>query len=117
MKKFNFNMVEIALAMVIISLGISGVLGLFSVGVNAKKESISENNVADAAEYILGVYKGYISAKYENGSNITPDSLGLKELTNSSDNDKALSITNWSVDDDKLFSLSKATSTSQRILT
>ena len=47
MKKHFFNMVEIALAMVVISLGITGILGLFSVGVNAKKAAINENNVAE----------------------------------------------------------------------
>lgn len=64
MRKFNFNMVEIALAMVIIAIGISGILGLFSVGVNARKAAISENNIADAAEYILGLYRAVIAEKY-----------------------------------------------------
>lgn len=58
--KFKFNMVEIALAMVVIALGISGILGLFAVGVNAKKAAISENNIADAAEYMLGTYRTVI---------------------------------------------------------
>ena len=64
MKKYNFNMVEIALAMVIISIGITGILGLFSVGVNARKAAISENNIADAAEYTLGLYRALILEKY-----------------------------------------------------
>ena len=57
-------MVEIALAMVVIAIGISGILGLFSVGVNARKAAISENNIADAAEYILGLYRAVIIEKY-----------------------------------------------------
>ena len=64
MKKFNFNMVEIALAMVVIAIGISGILGLFSVGVNARKAAISENNIADAAEYVLGLYRAVIIETY-----------------------------------------------------
>ena len=77
MRKFNFNMVEIALAMVIIAIGISCILGLFSVGVNARKAAISENNIADAAEYILGLYRAVIVEKYNeeyeesNGSETT----------------------------------------------
>ena len=64
MKKYNFNMVEIALAMVIIAIGISGILGLFSVGVNSRKSAISENNIANAAEYILGLYRAVIVHGY-----------------------------------------------------
>ena len=73
MKKYNFNMVEIALAMVIIAIGISGILGLFSVGVNSRKSAISENNIANAAEYILGLYRAVFVHVYT--ENISSDIL------------------------------------------
>ena len=107
MKKYNFNMVEIALAMVVIALGISGILGLFSVGVNAKKAAISENNVADAAEYILGVCKAYISNKYENDESITLEKIGLKERGDTDPNE--VNTTDWSVDTDRQFTLDNST--------
>ena len=101
MKKYKFNMVEIALAMVIIALGISGVLGLFSAGVNAKKEAISENNIADAAEYVLGLCRAVVLNKYEQGDvndftiisadenknkGTEPISIGISEMQNISSN-------------------------------
>ena len=51
-RKYPFNMVEIALAMAIIAIGLSGILVLFPVGINASKSAIADNNLADIAEYI-----------------------------------------------------------------
>ena len=110
MKKHFFNMVEIALAMVVISLGITGILGLFSVGVNAKKAAINENNVADAAEYVLGVYKAFVCNKYESGESITLDSLGLKGALSNDDSATALNITDWDANKNSYFTLSGNTS-------
>lgn len=53
-RKYPFNMVEIALAMAIIAIGLSGILVLFPVGINASKSAIADNNLADIAEYIMG---------------------------------------------------------------
>lgn len=89
MKKFNFNMVEIALAMVVIALGISGILGLFSVGVNAKKAAINENNIADAAEYILGLYRAVIVENYAQG---TSDEFNIITATKSESYEKPVSF-------------------------
>ena len=89
MKKFNFNMVEIALAMVVIALGISGILGLFSVGVNAKKAAINENNIADAAEYILGLYRAVIVENYAQG---TSDEFNIITATKSESYEKPMSF-------------------------
>ena len=89
MRKFNFNMVEIALAMVIIAIGISGILGLFSVGVNSRKSAISENNIANAAEYILGLYRAVIVEKYDDsavGNNIDLPEM-IKSIKNKDDID------------------------------
>ena len=51
-RKHPFNMVEVALAMAIIAIGLSGILVLFPVGINASKSAIADNNLADIAEYI-----------------------------------------------------------------
>lgn len=53
-RRHPFNMVEIALAMAIIAIGLSGILVLFPVGINASKNAIADNNLADIAEYIMG---------------------------------------------------------------
>ena len=56
----RFNMVEIALALAVLTLGISSILALLPVGVNAGKLAIAENNIGDAASYTAGVYRAYI---------------------------------------------------------
>ena len=106
--KFKFNMVEIALAMVVIALGISGILGLFAVGVNAKKAAISENNIADAAEYMLGTYRTVILNHIYNNKSVTSGLLkGIGLSTKPSDadvNDKEWDIDSSSV---KRFSVTR----------
>lgn len=51
--RYNFNMVEVMLAIVIITLGISSVLVLFPVGLNANKGAVADNSIADIAEYVM----------------------------------------------------------------
>ena len=46
-------MVEIALAMAIIAIGLSSILVLFPVGINANKAAIADNNLTDVAEYMI----------------------------------------------------------------
>jgi hypothetical protein len=98
--KYKFNMVEIALAMVVIALGISGILGLFAVGVNAKKAAISENNIADVAEYMLGTYRTVIlNHIYENpGSSGVLKGIGLSSKPSDDDVDDS----KWDIDDSSL---------------
>ena len=94
-------MVEIALAMVVIALGISGILGLFTVGVNSKKAAIRENNVADAAEYVLGIYKAFVATKYETWdgkTKITVENLpSILGLAGAVSDKSALNIADWDV--------------------
>ena len=113
MKKFNFNMVEIALAMVIIAFGISGILGLFTVGVNAKKEAMNENNIADAAEYILGTYKALILSRIHENADANAANIlkagKLADLANKVGDDKlenTLTVYEPSDDGVKKFSVS-----------
>ncbi len=50
-KKHFFNMVEVALALLVISLGLSTVLTLFPAGLKATREAENANNLVEAAEY------------------------------------------------------------------
>lgn len=63
-RKHPFNMVEIALAMAIIAIGLSGILVLFPVGINASKSAIADNNLADIAEYIMGYLQAGCNADW-----------------------------------------------------
>lgn len=70
MKRKYFNMVEIALAMAIIAIGLSSILVLFPVGLNANKAAIADNNLADVAEYLMGYLRASAAADWKkNGSN------------------------------------------------
>lgn len=57
---FRFNLIEIALALVILAIGLSSVMVLFPVGLNASKSSIADNNLGDVAERVAA----YVQAKY-----------------------------------------------------
>lgn len=58
MRRFKFNMVEIALAVAVISIGLSAVLVLFPVGINATRAAMDENSYSDAAEYVTRYIRG-----------------------------------------------------------
>lgn len=49
-----FNMIEVALAMAIIAFGMTSILGLFPVGINASRNSIAENASIDSVEQFAG---------------------------------------------------------------
>ena len=57
---FRFNMVEVALALVILAIGLSSVMVLFPVGLRASRASVADNNLADIAERVAS----YLQAKY-----------------------------------------------------
>lgn len=57
---FRFNLVEIALALVILAIGLSSVMVLFPVGLNASRSSVADNNLGDVAERVAA----YLQAKY-----------------------------------------------------
>lgn len=73
---YKFNMVEIALAIAIIAIGLSAVLVLFPVGINATRAAMDENSSADVSEYVANFVRGqclsHWKTTYENwrsGSN------------------------------------------------
>ena len=69
MKKLTghyFNMVEIVLAITVIAVGLTSVLVLFPVGLNAHREAVTENNIADLAEYVITLIKADIALDNSN---------------------------------------------------
>lgn len=57
MKKIRiqyFNIVEIALALAIVGIGIAGIMSLFPVGLNASRDAVGDTYAPDIAEQIFG---------------------------------------------------------------
>ena len=52
-----FNMIEVVLAMAIIAFGMTSILGLFPVGLNALKASMADNSCSDAIDQMGGYLK------------------------------------------------------------
>lgn len=53
----NFTLVEIALAMVVITVGLVSVLGLFPVGTNASRDAIGQTYAAETADMFLKTFE------------------------------------------------------------
>ena len=53
MKRYNFNLVEIMLAVVILTLGMTSVFVLFPAGLSNHRTAMAENTVADIAELVF----------------------------------------------------------------
>jgi hypothetical protein len=52
-----FNMIEVVLAMAIIAFGMTSILGLFPVGLNALRASMADNSCSDAIDQMGGYLK------------------------------------------------------------
>jgi type II secretory pathway pseudopilin PulG len=63
-----FNMIEITLAIAIIAFGMSSILVLFPVGLNASRDSIADNYSANAVEQFIS----YIQARCRNKTDVIP---------------------------------------------
>ena len=59
---FRFNMIEIALALVILAIGLSSVLVLFPIGLEAGKSSVTDNNLANVAELVMAYLQSELTA-------------------------------------------------------
>ncbi len=81
-------MIEVVLAMAIIAFGMSSILGLFPVGLNALKSSMADNYCSDAIDQMVGYIKNqaeytpaaYSDAKYQaliNNTNCLPTAAAL----------------------------------------
>lgn len=70
MKRY-FNMVEVMLAIVVISVGLASVFVLFPAGLSAHKTAAADNCIADLAELIISSVRTQI-----NESTVNPDDAG-----------------------------------------
>jgi len=79
-KIYHFNMIEVVLAMAIIAFGMSSILGLFPVGLNALKSSMADNYCSDSIDQMVGYLKNqaeYSSTTYT--ALITNSTTGLRD--------------------------------------
>ena len=103
-----FNLLEIALAMAVIAIGLSGVMSLYALGAKTHQAAIADNQVANIAEYFFAYLKAQITknSTIENenfnlpenyvkliGSNSLPDHI--KNVNNIQKEDLTLTNTNW----------------------
>lgn len=94
-KRHYFNMIEVALALAIIAIGLSSILVLFPVGLNANKSSIANNNLADVAEYMIGYLRAYTIANWNlDGSNSFIDKTNLSTTKPTGEFDKTIPADN-----------------------
>ena len=72
LRRNNFNMVEIMLAVIVIALGIAGTFVLFPVGLNANKDATAENSIADIAEYVTAFVRAEVLVASRSGDDDNP---------------------------------------------
>lgn len=78
-------MIEVALAMAIIAIGMTSILGLFPVGLNASRTAMAENYSVDAVEYVSGYLKNltesnrpsYYQVFMPTNANALPDQITM----------------------------------------
>ena len=58
--RFNFNMVEVMLAVIVVALAIASTFVLFPVGLNASKDAAAEHRIADISEVALALIQSDI---------------------------------------------------------
>ncbi|MDD3117667.1 MAG: hypothetical protein PHQ27_00660 [Victivallales bacterium] len=66
-KIFYFNIVEIALALAVIGIGIAGIMTLFPVALNASRDSVGDNNAPLVAEEMLTYIEARANAETDVG--------------------------------------------------
>ena len=70
MKKYCFNMIEIILAVSVIAIGLSSVMGLFSAGLKVGNDTVAGSNMSDVSESLLSYIRAEIDkCRSENGWN------------------------------------------------
>ena len=65
MKKFYFNMIEIILAISIISIGISSVMVLFTSGIKSSNVTVDSSKVSDVADTVIADVRARASVHYD----------------------------------------------------
>ena len=79
--KFYFNMVEIALAIAIIAIGVSSIMVLFPIGINATRAAMDETNCPDAAEFTARFVRGKVLAFWKAQADANPSSPNFTKPT------------------------------------
>lgn len=73
---YKFNMVEIALAIVVIAIGLSSVLVLFPVGINATRAAVEENIVPDVSAVVVNFVRGEYLKNWDTAKSTFPTLTG-----------------------------------------
>ena len=76
-KRAYFNLIEIALALGVLSIGLMGTLGLFSVGLNSNRDAIGRNYSADAADELLHQLAASIKEDWGQVDNFEPSPVDV----------------------------------------
>ena len=108
-----FNMIEVLLALTVIAIGMTSVLGLFPVGLNASRNAIAQNCSADVADQLITYLRvtneinqdQYANAFYRDDSSIPnypfTDSTGIEitngSFTNNPENSKEVNVDDNSI--------------------
>ena len=102
-RRFNFNMMELVLSVVVLSAAAAVILILVASGSRSGREAVEENAISDAAEYVSGVYRSVIAGDllsaqhsantsgsalpaertYQAWKTILPETFNESDLTNS----------------------------------
>ena len=77
--RYNFNMVEIALATAVIAIGISSILVLFPIGINATRAAMEENCYSDAVETVSAFVRTKFYVAWSGNWNNNPNNLFDKD--------------------------------------
>lgn len=67
LRKFNFNMVEIAVAIAIVAFGISAIMGVFPTILKQGRRATEDNHITDVASLV----KGLLDNEYKNSIDFT----------------------------------------------
>ncbi len=77
-RKSYFNIVEVALAMAIIGLGMTSIMALFPIGINASRSAIGNTAATEVAENFMGYIKSYAESSTTNYTSVS--SLGISSV-------------------------------------
>ena len=75
MKKQFFNLIEIALAIAIIAVGMSSVLVLFPAGLNAVNSAAADSSAPDAVQYLAGYVESRIRHEWNSSATRTSNTV------------------------------------------
>lgn len=90
--KYKFNLIEIALAICVIAIGLSGVMSLFALGAKSNRQAVAYNNLSDISEYMMNSIRSIAQAQASYTTLIPPNSI-LTNFPNTFNETSAKSVT------------------------